>query len=55
MQNGKGNSGGRSEGRPRIVVVGSGFAGFTCARELEKRLGPGNAELVLVSPTDYLL
>ena len=45
----------RTKGRPRVVVVGSGFAGFTCARELEKRLGPDDAELVLVSPTDYLL
>ena len=55
MENGSANSGGRSEGRPRIVVVGSGFAGFTCARELERRLGPGDADLVLASPTDYLL
>ena len=31
MENGSTNSGGRSKGRPRIVVVGSGFAGFTCA------------------------
>ena len=55
MENGSAISGGRSEGRPRIVVVGSGFAGFTCARELERRLGPEDAELVLASPTDYLL
>src|SRR5215216_3746691 len=42
-------------GRRRVLIVGAGFAGFTCARELEKRLGPDDAELVLVSPTDYLL
>src|SRR5919202_5774978 len=42
-------------GRRRVLIVGGGFAGFTCARELEKRLGPDDAELVLVSPTDYLL
>ena len=35
--------------------MGSGFAGFTCARELERRLRPEDAELVLASPTDYLL
>ena len=45
----------RTKGRPRVVVVGSGFAGFTCARELERRLGAEDAELVLASPTDYLL
>src|SRR5919107_1813264 len=42
-------------GRRRVLIVGAGFAGFTCARELEKRLGPDDAELVLVSPSDYLL
>ena len=33
-------------GRRRVLVVGGGFAGFTCARELEKRLGPDDAELL---------
>ncbi len=42
-------------GRRRVLIIGAGFAGFTCARELERRLGPDDAELVLVSPTDYLL
>jgi len=42
-------------GRTRVLIVGAGFAGFTCARELEKRLEPDDAELLLVSPTDYLL
>jgi NADH dehydrogenase len=55
MQNGKSNSGSNPKVRPRILVVGSGFAGFTCARELERRLRPEDAELVLVSPTGYLL
>ena len=55
MENGKANSGSNPKGRPRVVVVGSGFAGFTCARELERRLRPEDAELVLASPTDYLL
>lgn len=41
--------------KPRVVVVGGGFAGFTCARDLEKKLEPEDAELVMVSPTDYML
>ena len=55
MENGKANLRSNPKGRPRVVVVGSGFAGFTCARELERRLRPEDAELVLASPTDYLL
>ena len=42
-------------GRPTVLVVGSGFAGFHCMRRLEKLLSPGAAELVLVSAVDYLL
>jgi NADH:ubiquinone reductase (H+-translocating) len=56
MENGgAANMGSGPKHRPRVVVVGSGFAGFTCIRELEKRLGPEDAELILVSPTDYML
>ena len=40
--------------RPRVVVVGGGFAGFHAARNLAKRLGD-DAEIVLVNPTDYFL
>jgi NADH dehydrogenase len=40
--------------RPRVVVVGGGFAGFHAARALGKRLGD-DAEIVLVSATDYFL
>lgn len=40
--------------RPRIVIIGAGFAGFNCAREL-CRLARGRAEVVVVSPTDYFL
>src|SRR3954463_15960486 len=40
---------------PRIVVVGGGFAGFYALRHLQRHLGPEQAELVLVTPTDYLL
>ena len=40
--------------RPRIVIVGAGFAGFHAARELD-RLAGDRAEVVLVNPTDYFL
>ncbi len=40
--------------RPRVVVVGGGFAGFHAARNLAKRLGD-EAEIVLVNTTDYFL
>ncbi|HEY7596386.1 MAG TPA: NAD(P)/FAD-dependent oxidoreductase [Actinophytocola sp.] len=39
--------------RPRIVVVGTGFAGFHCLRTLQRRLP--DAELVAVNPADYML
>jgi NADH dehydrogenase len=41
--------------RPRVVVVGTGFAGYHCLRTLERVLGPDDAELVAVNPTDYML
>ena len=40
--------------RPRIVIVGAGFAGYTAARKLA-RLSHGSAEIVLINPTDYFL
>jgi NADH dehydrogenase len=40
--------------RPRIVIVGAGFAGFSTARELS-RLARGSADIVMVNPTDYFL
>ncbi len=42
-------------GRPTVLVVGSGFAGFHCMRRLEKHLPPDAAELLLASSADYLL
>ncbi|PWI45963.1 NAD(P)/FAD-dependent oxidoreductase [Streptomyces sp. ICBB 8177] len=41
--------------RPRILVVGAGFAGVECVRRLERRLSPGEADLVLVTPFSYQL
>jgi NADH dehydrogenase len=40
--------------RPRIVIVGAGFAGYETARTLS-RLARGAAEIVLVNPNDYFL
>src|SRR3954463_15560801 len=40
--------------RPRIVIVGAGFAGYHAARTLS-RLSRGRAEIALVNPTDYFL
>src|SRR5262245_15699327 len=45
---------GRPLNKPRIVVVGGGFAGFHAARSLVRHMH-GSAELVLVNPTDHLL
>ncbi|MFE9401472.1 NAD(P)/FAD-dependent oxidoreductase [Streptomyces sp. NPDC006530] len=41
--------------RPRILVVGAGFAGVECVRRLERRLQPGEAEISLVTPFSYQL
>ncbi|MFR9676937.1 NAD(P)/FAD-dependent oxidoreductase [Streptomyces sp. TR06-5] len=40
--------------RPRIVIVGAGFAGYQAARTLSRKLR-GTAEIVLVNPNDYFL
>jgi Pyridine nucleotide-disulphide oxidoreductase len=40
--------------RPRIVIVGAGFAGYHAARMLS-RLSRGRADIALVNPMDYFL
>ncbi|NMO89347.1 NAD(P)/FAD-dependent oxidoreductase [Actinomycetospora sp. TBRC 11914] len=40
--------------RPRVVVVGSGFAGYHACRSLARRMGDA-VDIVLVSPTNYFL
>jgi NADH dehydrogenase len=40
--------------RPRVVIVGGGFAGYHTARRL-RFLSGGQAEVVLVNATDYFL
>ena len=39
---------------PRVVVVGSGFAGFFAARTIERRIPPGAADLTIISATAHL-
>jgi NADH dehydrogenase len=41
--------------RPRVLIVGGGFAGVECARRLERELRPAEAELSLVTPNNYQL
>lgn len=41
--------------RPRILVVGAGFAGVECVRRLERRMSPAEAEIALVTPFAYQL
>ncbi|WP_405508151.1 FAD-dependent oxidoreductase [Streptomyces purpurascens] len=40
--------------RPRIVIVGAGFAGYRAARTLARRTR-GRAHITLLNPTDYFL
>ncbi|MDD7918827.1 NAD(P)/FAD-dependent oxidoreductase [Actinomycetospora callitridis] len=44
----------RAGSRPRVVVVGGGFAGYNAARSLSRTMGDA-VEIVLVSPTNYFL
>ncbi|MGW2050748.1 NAD(P)/FAD-dependent oxidoreductase [Streptomyces sp. NPDC001858] len=41
--------------RPRILVVGAGFAGVGCVRRLERRLAAAEADVTLVTPYSYQL
>src|SRR5262249_34790009 len=47
-------SSGPREARPRIVIIGAGYAGYHCARGLERRLPAAAADIAIVSPTDYI-
>nr|MDT0657426.1 FAD-dependent oxidoreductase [Micromonospora sp. DSM 115978] len=40
--------------KPRVVIVGAGFAGYHAARGVA-RLARGRAEVILLNPTDYFL
>ena len=45
-------SSGARGARPRIVIIGGGYAGYHCARGLERRLPA--ADIMIISPTDYM-
>nr|QIY74540.1 NAD(P)/FAD-dependent oxidoreductase [Streptomyces sp. RLB1-33] len=47
-------AGGETVSRPRIVIVGAGFAGYRTARTLA-RLTRHKADITLLNPTDYFL
>jgi NADH dehydrogenase len=54
---GRAGRAGRGEeaiGMARIVVVGGGYAGFTAARGLERRLRGDDTDVVLVDPRPYM-
>jgi NADH:ubiquinone reductase (H+-translocating) len=53
-QRGTGADTPRAGARPRVVVVGGGFAGYNAARSLSRTMGDA-VEIVLVSPTNYFL
>ena len=40
--------------RPRVVIVGAGFAGFETARRLTKQ-ARGALDIAILNPTDYFL
>ncbi|HEY5836438.1 NAD(P)/FAD-dependent oxidoreductase [Streptomyces sp.] len=41
--------------RPKILVVGAGFAGVGCIRRLERKLAADEADISLVTPVSYQL
>jgi len=41
--------------RPRILVVGGGFAGVECALRLERKVSPNEADIAIVAPFSYEL
>jgi NADH dehydrogenase len=45
------------ESMTSVVIVGSGFTGFECARRLAKLLRKNNAsvDISIISPVDYML
>ena len=38
-----------------VVIVGSGFTGFECARRLGRRLRKTDIDITIISPVDYML
>jgi NADH:ubiquinone reductase (H+-translocating) len=38
-----------------VVIVGSGFTGFECARRVARRLRKSDVDITMISPVDYML
>jgi NADH:ubiquinone reductase (H+-translocating) len=38
-----------------VVIVGSGFTGFECARRLGRRFRKSDVDITIISPVDYML
>lgn len=49
---GRGNEGNH---RPRVVVVGAGFGGAYCARNLRKKVRSKNVDIVLIDSRNYFI
>jgi NADH dehydrogenase len=47
--------GGYKDSVTSVVIVGSGFTGFECARRLARRLRTSDVEVTIISPVDYML
>ncbi len=47
--------GGREQANPRVVIVGSGFAGYFAARRLQRRLRGMPVQLTMLAATDGFL
>jgi NADH dehydrogenase len=41
--------------RPRIVILGAGFAGANCAQLLERLIGKSEADILLLDPHNYFV
>src|SRR5271168_2614283 len=48
-------TGGNMDMVTSVVIVGSGFTGFECARRLARRLRKTNVDVTIISPVDYML
>jgi len=48
-------TGGNMDMMTSVVIVGSGFTGFECARRLARRLRKSDVDVTIISPVDYML
>ncbi|MDT0302248.1 NAD(P)/FAD-dependent oxidoreductase [Streptomonospora wellingtoniae] len=48
------HGGGDREDIPHVLIVGGGYLGMYTAKQLEKKLGPGEARITVVDPNSYM-